>query len=183
MIVLPNSFERYLASLRIFVSLSILKHGLKPKHLKMLKKITIAEAFYNKNTLQNIDIYKLCINLFRAISTYKNHFKFHISKTNNHQINKILFSLLLLAIAKHADSCKIYATQNHIVIKSNNISKQLIAFINALGGYYLREIFTNKLAIIIPAAETKKPTVYIESEWEYIFNKFSILNIFFETII
>ena len=182
MIVLPNSFERYLASLRIFVSLSILKHGLKPKHLKMLKKITITEAFYNKNTLQSVDIYKLCINLFRATSTYKTHFKFHISNTDNHQINKMLFSLLLLTIAKHTESCKIYSTQTHIVIKSNNISKQLIAFINALDGYYLREIYTNQIAVIIPAPETKKPTVYIESEWEYIFDKFSVLNIFFENI-
>lgn len=183
MIVLPNSFERYLASLRIFVSLSVLKHGLKPKHLKMLKKITIAEAFYNKNTRQNVDIYKLCTNLFWALYTYKSHFKFHISKTNNHQINKTLFSLLLLTIAKHTENCKIYTPKNHIVIKSDNISKQLSPFIKALGGHYLREISTNQIAVIIPAPETKNPTVYIESEWEYIFNKFSIVNIFFETII
>ncbi len=182
MIVLPNSFERYLASLRIFVSLSVLKHGLNPKHLKMLKKITIAEAFYNKNNTQNVDIYKLCKNLLSAVKSVKPTFSFHISASKTHRINKMLFSIVLIVMAKYSDNCEIKAENDYIIIESNTPLKPLSPLLSALNGYGFFDLKHNRSLFVLSAPKTNKPPIYSESEWEYIFDKFSIVNIFFEKI-
>ena len=182
MIVLPNSFERYLSSLRIWVSLSVIKYGLHPQHMKKLKKIHLAEAFHNKETTQSVDIAKLCKNYLYSAKALKPTLDFGVFANGNHKINKKLLTALLLTVTRYANLCIIHTTKNHIIIKTENAPANLSPFIDALGGYSLIDIITNKALIVIPSPITNTPSVYIESEWELLFDKFSVFNVFFERI-
>ena len=182
MIVLPNSTERYLSALRIYVSLSVLKHGLQARHLKMLKKIYTAEAYLNRNSFLSVDIYKLSTNLFRAAKAIAPNFNFKVAHSSNRYINKAIFTLFLLKISLLSSKCEISFTKESIVVKSDISPGPLSAFLSAMGGYSLYEIHRNRSLLIIPAPKTDKPSVYIESEWELIFDKFSLVNIFFTNI-
>ena len=172
-----------MSSLRFFISLSILKHGLQQKHLENLKKIYVAEAFYNKETTQSVNINKLCVNLFNALKIIKPVFEFRISAMQNHNTNKNLLTLLLLTVSQYTTFCYVHTIEKHIIIRTENNSNILSPIIKALGGYCLREIITNQISIIIPAPTNDNPSVYIESEWELIFDKFSSVNIFFKNIV
>ena len=175
MIVLPNSFERYLSSLRILVSLSILKHGVQPKHIKNLKKIFIAEALYNKNSRQSVDISRLCNNLLRSINSINPNFKFSCQINGNFYINKSLFSLFLIEVSRISDNITIKQSENYICVLFNT-SVVSFPYLSELGGYKLKT--QNKVLAIIPVTKSDTDSVYIESEWEYIFDKFSIVNIY-----
>ncbi|MBR4099699.1 MAG: hypothetical protein IKK55_01775 [Clostridia bacterium] len=179
MIVLPNSFERYLASLRIFVSLSILKHGLQAKHLEKLQKIHLAEAFFDKNSLQSVDIYRLIQNLLYAISSIKCDFNFSCNAVGNFFINKKLFTILLLKLCEFSDNISLNSQGNYIIIKFHGKSTGVFPIISALKGFSFYETKSNISLIIIPTSKAEAQSVYIESEWEYLFDKFSIVNIFF----
>ena len=180
MLDLPNSFKRYLSSLRIFVSLSILKYGLQPRHLENLKKIYCAEAFYHKNSRQSVNIKKLSTNLLNTVTAFRYEFNFYCATEYNYYINKNLFTLLLLEISYESDFINISANENFLLIKCSSKGKQLLKTITALGGFSLFETKSNATLFIIPVFKTQQPSVYIESEWEYLFNKFSIINIFFD---
>ena len=63
-------------------------------------------------------------------------------------------------------------------IKLNGKIKNL-STLKALKGYSLFEVKSSKTIIIIPTVKTKQKSVEIESEWDLLFDKFSVLNIFF----
>lgn len=182
MIVLPNSFEKYLSALRISVSISILKHGLQPRHIDNLRKIHIAESLFHQNERQSVDINKLCTNLLSAVKTIKTDFDFRCNANGNFSINKNLFTLLLLNFAKQKDFIKISAKDNFLKINFEGKAKSLSHLINASGGFSLYEVKTKQTIIIIPANQTNEKSVEIETEWEYLFNIFSVLNLVFERI-
>lgn len=179
MIVLPNSFEKYLSALRISVSISILKHGLQPRHIDNLRKIHIAESLFHQNERQGVDINKLCTNLLEAVSTIKQGFKFEVKVVGNLYLNKNIFTLLLLNFAKQKDFVKISAKDNFLKINFEGKAKSLSHLINASGGFSLYEVKTKQTIIIIPANQTNEKSVEIETEWEYLFNKFSVVNMVF----
>lgn len=179
MIVLPNSFEKYLSALRISVSISILKHGLQPRHIDNLRKIHIAEALLHKTERQSVDINKLCTNLLSAVKTIKTDFDFRCNANGNFSINKNLFTLLLLSISKSSNSIDVTARNAFLEIKVSHKSEKALSFVRALKGYSLFELKSRQSLIIIPIRETKEESIPIESEWEYIFNEFSVLNIYF----
>lgn len=179
LIVLPNSFERYLASLRIFVSLSILKHGLQAKHLEKLQKIHLAEAFFDKNSLQSVDIFRLSQNLLNAVRSINCNLNFSCAKAGNFYINKKLFTILLLKLCEFSDNISLNSQENYIQMKFSGKNQNISPILNALKGFYIYESKSNLSLVIIPATKTHQESVYIESEWEYLFDKFSIVNIFF----
>lgn len=181
-IVLPNSFERYLSALRISVSVSILKRGLQIKHLKSLEKIYIAEALMLKNTRQSVSVNTLCANLLGAVSIIKDNFSFKCDIINNLYLNKNLFTILLLYLAKEKTFLKITEINDFLLITLNGKTCNLSPFIRALNGLSLFEIKTNKSVIIIPADESGEKSVEIETEWEYLFNKFSVVNMVFDIL-
>lgn len=183
MIVLPNSFERYLSALRIFVSLSILKHGLRPRHLENLKKIYFAEALYNKILVQSVDINKLCTNLLRAVNAINTDFKFECRIDGNFYVNKSLFTLFLLQVSKISNTVSVNGNEAFIAIKFSNPNRIPLPFLSALGGYALKETKHNITLALIPSAEATESSVYVESEWENIFDQFSVVNIFFKNIL
>ncbi len=181
MIVLPNSFERYLSALRIFVSLSILKHGLQTRHLRNLKKIYSAEIFLYKNSTQSVNIKKLCQNLLGAVKLLCPQLKFNCQTFDTYYLNKNLFSLLLLWIAKHSNYISINYSNFCIYIKFQSKTVPTIPYLKELGGYYLK--LKNNFLAVIPVTKSYTDSVYIESEYEYIFDKFSIVNVFYENLL
>ena len=105
MIVLPNSFEKYLYNLRIYTSLSILKHGILPRHLKNLKKIYLAEAFLFKNHTEPTDLRLLSYNLLDCVKNLKEFKKkitdktiYEISALNNEGLEDVIEALGELVI-------------------------------------------------------------------------------------
>ena len=94
----------------------------------------------------------------------------------------MLFSIVLIVMAKYSDNCQIKAQNDCIIISSDTPLKPLCPFLSALNGYGFFDLKHNRSLFVLPAHETNKPPIYSESEWEYIFNKFSIVNIFFEKI-
>ncbi len=183
MIVLPNSYERYLAALRIFVSLSILKHGLQPHHLEKLKKIYCAEALYNKTLVQSVDINKLCANLLGSVNAINPDFKFSCHINGNFYLNKALFSAFLLQVTKITDTIWVDGNEAFITIRFPNPNNTPLPFLSTLGGYELKETKQNITLTLIPTAQTPQESVYIESEWENIFDQFSAANIFYGNIL
>ncbi len=177
MIVSPNSFERYLSALRVFTSLSILNHGLLPRHLENLKKIYVAEAFYHKNERQCVNLNKLCNNLLCAVSAKNPSFIFSCNINGNYIINKNLLICLLLTCAKTGE-LKLSALGEFLLIRPG-VQSLAYPFITSLGGFVLKELKCGREIIIIPAKRTSQNSVYIESEWEYLFDKFSAVNLFF----
>jgi hypothetical protein len=176
---LPNSFNRYLSPLRNFITLSITKYGLTRKHIENLRKIHYAESFFYKNNLQSVDINKLCTNLLGAIKTIKPDFDFKCDTFGNFFINKNLFTLLLLTMSKEINYIDVAASNSFLQIRASYKSKKALRFVRALNGYSLFEIKTEQNLILIPTKKTNEESVPIESEWEYIFNKFSVLNMYF----
>lgn len=184
MIVLPNSAIRYTCALRIYISLCILKYGLKPKHLEKLKKIYIAEAFLDKQSKQNLNIKNFVFNLLESVSAIKPHFKYSCISYGNYSINKNLLTVLLLNLSREINFIDIKTTNSHLIISiKGRTNKNSLSTVAALKGYFLYEIKNNQTLIIIPAPKTKQRSVQIESEWENLFNKFSVLNIFFTRIL
>ena len=178
MIVLPNSFEKYLYNLRIYTSLSILKHGILPRHLKNLKKIYLAEAFLFKNHTQPTDMRLLSYNLLDCIKNLKE-FNFIIKINKSISINQKLYTALLLTIAPHTDFLKIEFS-NGIIIKGIGEIKKANKVIAYLNGCSFFDLKTSNFLIYIPCKTTTlSPTTTI-TQWELIFDRFSVFNLFFE---
>lgn len=183
MIILPNSFERYIAALRIYVSASILKHGLLKKHLKALRAIYIAEAFLESGISQSVDLKKLCLNLLGAVSAINTDFTYKCDTHGNYLINKRLITILLLKLSQNSRKIEINYINNKILITSTGQINNSLAVIKTLEGCYYKDLKANKSLIAIPAFETAEKSVKIESEWQNIFDSFSPVNIFFNRIV
>lgn len=178
--ILPNSTQRYLASLRRFVSFSIEKHGIGKQHYKNLKKIYLCEAILNKNSLKSIDINKLTNNILNAAANFNYDTKFKTNIRGNLFINKELYSSLLLEIFKK-HPLKVFQQNDLLCLKFSGKIKNLSTVISALNGYILHETKTDQNIIVIPTKKTNQPSVYIESEWEFLFDSYSIVNLIFKT--
>ena len=178
MIVLPNSFERYLNNLRIYTSLSIIKHGILRRHLYNLRKIHLAEAFLYKNNKESINLKLLTFNILCCVKTVKN-FNFKIDLKKNVIINKNLYVILLLMLSLNSSSINV-KFKNGIIIKGKCEIKNTQKLILFLNGHSFFDIKTKKFLIYIPCKTTTLPPVPTISQWELIFDKFSIFNLFFE---
>ncbi len=179
MIILQNSFERYLGALRNFVSKSIAKHGVQKRHFKNLKKIHFCEMLLNKKTVKCVDINKLTGNLLNAATCLNKDIKFKINLKGNLVINKELYSFLLLEIFKKS-SLSVFFYNNYVCIKFWGDSKNLSTIITALNASILHETKTDQSIIAIPTKNTNQSSVYIESDWEFLFDSFSIVNLIFK---
>ena len=120
MTVLPNSFERYTAALRILTSLLILKHGLRQKHLKNLSKIYTAESFFRSNFYEPLNIEKFTLSLLYAVAIIKikqnKNFTFEVDGDKNFLISKGVFTVLLLNLCKYCEELYIGTKDDQIII-------------------------------------------------------------------
>ncbi len=180
--ILPNSFERYLASLRNFIFFCVLEHGIQRKHLEKLKKIQKAEAFFNKNIKQSIEISYYCENLLNAVAAFKEDFKFKNKLSGDFSVNKNLLTILLLEITIKNDFIFTSLQNGNLLIYFFGDATPYTLYTKALGGYSLKEIKNNCTAIIIPPTIEECAPVKSESEWDYLFNKFSIVNLYYKNL-
>lgn len=181
--VLPNSFERYTASLRILTSLLILKYGLNKKLLQNLCKIYTAEAFYGAKNLQPLNIQNFVLELFYAVSVIKpENFVFSANCHGNFLINKNVFTVLLLNLCKECEEIKISFKKN-IIIDFKGKHKKALSALKNLRGFYFYLDNTNAGKFIIPVLNTNKKSVSFANAWENIFDQFSPVNLFFENIL
>lgn len=176
MIVLPNRFECYLNNLRIYTSLSVLKRGLMPRHLSNLCKIYLAEAFLYKNIKESINIELLSFNLLCCVKTTKK-FRFSINVNENALINQRLYTALILLLASHSPFLTI-KFKNGIVIKGNGEITQVRKIIAYLCGQTFFDVKTKNYLIYIPCQRTNTPALPTVSQWELLFDKFSVFNLF-----
>ena len=176
MIVLPNSFERYLNNLRFYTSFSILKHGILPRHFENLRKIYLAEAFLFKNYTEPTNLQLLSYNLLYCIKTQKEiNFSVNISKSV--LINQKLYTALILTLANNSDILKIKLSDG-IIIKGNGKIKSSKKIIHFLGGHSFYDLKTDEFIIFIPCKVTTLPPTPTITQWELLFDKFSVFNIF-----
>lgn len=180
MIYLPNSFEKYLYNLRIYTSLSIIKHGILPSHLKNLKKIYLAEALLSKKHTEPTDLRLLSYNLLDCIKNVKE-FEFFIKINKNVSINQKLYMALLLTLAPYTDFLKIEFKDGIIIKGSGEIKKadKIIAYLN---GYSFFDLKTKDFLIFIPCKTTTLPPVPTVTQWELLFDKFSVFNLFLDKL-
>ncbi len=176
MIVLPNRFECYLNNLRIYTSLSVLKRGLMPRHLANFRKIYLAEAFLYKNFKESVNIELLSFNLLCCVKTTKN-FCFSINTNKNALINQKLYTVLILLLASSSPFLTI-KFENGIIIKGNGEISQSRKIITCLDGQSFFDIKTKNYLIYIPCQKTTAPTSTTVSQWELLFDKFSVFNLF-----
>ena len=179
MIILPNRYERYLSALRNSVLVLIINKGIKPQYIENLKKLYTAESLLYQTSRQSVNLNKLCASLLGAVKTIKSGFDFNCRINGNYSVNKNIITLLLLNLAKQKDFLKISAKDNFLKIMFHGKANHLSRFVNALDGFSLYERKSKQTLIIIPAPETLKKSVPIDSEWEYLFNKFSVINLLF----
>ena len=156
MIILPNSFERYLKSLRIYTSFSIAKQGLKPKHIKNLRKIELAEGFLYK-TYQNATAIKLLsINLLSCISAINPSFNFSVNINHNVLINKKLYVILIIMLSSNSPFLNI-GFKGGVLIKGKGDIKNCLSVIKALKGIAFFDLKTNKFLIFLPLLNRNFP--------------------------
>ena len=183
MTVLPNSFERYTAALRILTSIFILKNNISQKYLRNLRKIYTAEAFYSHRHKQPLNIQKFASDLLYAVSVIKpQKFIFSVNCSGNFLINKNIFSVLLLELCKECNSIQIQFEENVIINFKGNYKKALPA-LKKLKGFYFYSVNTNCGKFIIPALKTNQDSVPFANEWENIAHQFSAVNLFFENVL
>lgn len=187
MTVLPNSFERYTASLRILTSLLILKHGLKKKYLKNLSKIYTAESFYNCENFEAVDINKLSLSLLCAVSVVnsKQNGKLHfqVNTVSTFYINKNIFIVLLLNLCKNCREIYISESHNQIIINFKGKYKKSLPALKMLKGFYFYLPKNKRGKFVIPAHTTLQESVNLPNVWENVTDRFSPVNMFFENVL
>lgn len=187
MTVLPNSFERYTATLRIMTSLLILKHGLRHKYLKNLSKIYTAESFFRSSFYEPVNIEKFTLSLLYAVAIIKfkqnKIFLFEVGANKNFLISKGVFTVLLLNLCKYCDEVYIHTEENQIIINFKGNHKKSLSALKKLKGFYFYSVKTGIGKIVIPAKSTNQTSVNFAGEWENIFDRFSPVNLFFENIL
>lgn len=176
MIVLPNSFERYINNLRIYASLSVLKRGLLPRHLVNLKKIYLAEAFLYNNIKESVNIELLSFNLLCCVRSVKE-FGFKTKVYKNVLINKKLYTALILLLAANSHYLTV-KFKDGIIIKGKGEIKNSLKVIKYLDGFSLLDLKTMEYLIYIPAEETDLSPTPTVTQWELIFDKFSEFHLF-----
>ncbi len=176
MIVLPNSFECYLNNLRIYTSFSILRRGLLPRHLINLRKIYLAEAFLYKDFKESVNIEPLTFNLLYCVKTIRK-LDFHININQNVLINKNLYTSLILLLAEGSPFLTI-RFEDGIIIKGKGEIKETRKIIAFLNGQSFFDVKTQNYLIYIPCKKTEIPPSPTVSQWELLFDRFSVFNLF-----
>lgn len=177
MIVLPNRLERYINALRIFTSLSVARHGLEPRHVKNLAKIHLCEAFLFENEKQITALKLLSHNLLSSVRTLKPEFDFSLEIYGNVIISKPLYIILLILLSNDTDSLKI-ALKNGILIRGKGEIKNSLSVIKHLKGVSFFDVKTKEYLIFLPCEKTENPPINTESQWNFLYDRFSPLKLF-----
>ena len=185
MIFSPNTFERYLSALRLFVQKKVLKNGNKPKYIQNLKKISFAECILGKNESFPTDVIRISDSILGAAQLLMlprgREFKVRLSGGGIKALNSRLFICLITETVNNLkpqtlieiDACEKIVISAVLEQKGKYIKK----LIKALGGLYFYENKKGRIIITLPAKETMLPAERVENEWCYILDRFSAVNI------
>ncbi len=149
MIFLPNAFERYFSALRLYVQISVLRGGNSRKRLNQLKKISLAEAFYYRNSVCALDINKFCGSLLGAavIIMLQKNVKTSVSFSGGgvFLLNRKIFTALLMELASNYgeknNKILIFSGAGTVTLQSEGftLSATLERLVKAAGGFCLKE--------------------------------------------
>ena len=189
MIFLPNAFERYFSALRLYVQISVLRGGTSRKRLNQLKKISLAEAFYYRNSVCALDINEFCGSLLGAavIIMLQKNVKTSVSFSGGgvFLLNRKILTAVLMELAsnysgKH-NNILILSKAGSVSIKSDGftLSATLERLVKAAGGFCLKENKKKRSVIVLPAKKTAETPECVENEWCQILDRFSPVNIWF----
>ncbi len=189
MIFLPNAFERYFSALRLYVQISVLRGGTSRKRLAQLKKISLAEAFYYRNSVCALDINEFCGSLLGAavIIMLQKNVKTSVSFSGGgvFLLNRKILTAVLMELAsnysgKH-NKILILSKAGSVSIKSDGftLSATLERLVKAAGGFCLKENKKKRSVIVLPAKKTAETPECVENEWCQILDRFSPVNIWF----
>ena len=181
MIYLPNFFERYTASLRNVIHLSVAKNGLMPKHLENMRKIFIIEALLCPDFEEPTDIAEFTSKLLSAVYINKlakgNSFEFDIRLNGRYMLNRKLYTALILNICRNSHKLSIYKKYEQIIIRAENCEKNSYnKIIKVMNSYSLFESKSKTALIVLNYTATNKKSKppIIESSY----NPFSPVNLF-----
>ena len=182
---MPNKYERYLSALRSHVQSSVLKNGIKEKHLSHLCRIYNAQAYFcsEEPTPVNLQIYLSTILLAIYIVKIEKglDFKFKLSINKNCLLSLKVFTALILNVCKDSSKIKIYNQNGSLIIKvKGKITKHSRSFVKKLNGcvYYERKTETAIITVHFTATEKRSDTSNYETVENYIINPLSEVNIF-----
>lgn len=184
MIFLPNFLERYMSALRCSIQYLTEKNGIKPKYLKMLKKIYKAEAIIGDEVLP-VNILDYTENLLFAIYVKRVNrnkcFHFSVNSTGNYLINVKAYTSLLLDISLNSQNLWIENVKGNIIIKADMLYKEENnKILKVLKGYYYNIRYDNKSVFVIPSIFTGKRELQFNNIWDYLANPFSEVNMWIE---
>lgn len=189
MIFLPNAFERYFSALRLYVQISVLRGGNSRKRLNQLKKISLAEAFYYRNSVCALDINKFCGSLLGAavIIMLQKNVKTSVSFSGGgvFLLNRKIFTAVLMELASNYgeknNKILIFSGAGTVTLQSEGftLSATLERLVKAAGGFCLKENKKKRSVIVLPAKKTAETPECVENEWCQILDRFSPVNIWF----
>lgn len=188
MLFMPKSFERYTASLRFYIHLSIARNGITDKHLEMLKKIHLAQSVYSANEMQPIDVISFSNALLGAAEIILLQKGKRLAVTSKgggiFMINRHLLSAVILQLVNGCGgkSCEftISALTDKIIIKvcGTDCSQVSPTVVKALDGVLLSERKQKRVIVSFPTVATNKKPIITENEWFFLTDKLSPVNIY-----
>ncbi len=185
MIFLPNNFSLYTAALRNYIQLSVIRHGLQPKHLSSMKKIFEAEALFSAscNDIEPLNImeyyYRLLLSAKIKLAEKGRRLTCALDGGGIFLINRKLFAAVLLEIASKASKISLATKRGNIIIYAAGADfNRCMQLVKPLGGNGFYEIKAKTLLIVIPASKTNKKPLYTKKDWEDIRNPFSVINLY-----
>ncbi len=181
MIFLTNKFELYTAILRNTITKLILKNGICENHLKMLKKIHIAEAL-NSEDLTPLNIKKFAFEVLSLVYIKKTEndclFRFLCSANGNFIINKKAFLALILSLSKSTTFLNIKGFKNGIVIKCDRfeVTNTLKLLIKKLNAIYFFERKEGILSVLFFPTATSKKSCMTAKDRDILHGPLSLIN-------
>ncbi len=181
MIFLTNKFELYTAILRNTITKLILKNGIQKRHLKMLKKIHIAEALISEESAP-LNIKKFSSEILTKVHIKKaennTFFKFQTDVTGNFIINKKAFLSLVLFLSRNSTFLNIKSFKNGIYIKCDifNLSKDLKLLIKKLDATYFYDRKRDILSILFFPTATSKKSYITQKDRDILNGPLSVIN-------
>lgn len=186
MIFLPNSADKYLSALRLYVHLNILKYGIKDKHYKQLKMLSLTEALFAAENTEPADICILSKNLIYAAAAIKLeseiHLKASFSLSGYYKIPRKTYITLLMELLSGGSHCKISLanTDGGILIKLKNahITRHIPLLIKCLNGFSLRESNSKNMVIYLPFQKCPAAPPEKNGAADYLTDPFSPVTVF-----
>ena len=185
MTFLPNKYERYFSVLRSYVQRSVLKHGVKDKHLIHLRRIYNAQAYFSADEATPVNLQAYLSTLLIAIHISKIEkgmdFNFKININENCLLSLKTFTALILNLCKASSKIEICKQKGRLTIKiKSKIKKHSRRFIKKLNGCVYYEIKTETSIVTLPFTATEKVSDIsnYETVEGYMTNPLSEVNIF-----